>query len=126
MNIRLFNRADNPDIEEIHKKFYKDEFFFPDFCSNFLECFIVENGEGIITVGGLRPLVEAVVITNKDKSVRDRRTALLKLMLANEWTARAHGFHEIHAFIQDPTWQRHLEKYGFVPTKGNSLVIGVK
>jgi len=125
MNIRLFNKADLHELKEIHEKFYSKEFLFSDFCKNFFECFVMEDADGIISCGGLRPIAEAVAITNKDRSVRDRRTALIKLMQVNEWTAREHGFHEIHAFIQDEKWQKQLEKYGFRKTKGNSLVIEV-
>ena len=123
--IREIRKNDLYQLKEIHQKFYENEFNFPDFFENFLCVFtVVDDNDNIISTGGVRTIIEAVAITDKDKSVRARRVALYELLAASQYVINRSGYNELHAFIQDPIWREHLIKAGFVPTKGNALVIG--
>lgn len=122
--IRELRNVDIEKIRKIHSEFYQNEFEFPDFFNNFLCAFVVmDDTSNIITVGGVRPIAEAVIMTDKSFSVRDRRTALYQMLDASEYVARHSNFRELHAFIQDEKWYKHLVKNGFLPTKGKPLVL---
>lgn len=126
MLLRELKVDDTEELRKIHEKFYKHEFDYPDFFHRFICSFVVFDGDQqIISAGGVRPILESVIITNKDLSVRDRRAGLYSILNASAYFTEKSGFNEIHAFVQEPTWQKHLEKIGFKPTKGQSLVIQI-
>ena len=68
-------------------------------------------------------LLEAIAITDKRRSVRERREALYKLLQAELFCCSVYNFDQLHAFIQDPVWAAHLKKNGFRVCKGSALVI---
>ncbi len=126
MNIRAMLPEDLPKLYEIHQEFYKEEFPFPDFSRNFLCCFVVidDNGD-IISAGGIKPIVESIVITDKRQSVRNRREALYDILSASSYLSQKQGFFQIHAFIQEEGWENQLRKIGFEDTKGKALVLSL-
>lgn len=125
MIIRNIEENDHVDIEKIHKQ-YQQEFELPNFNDKFLSTIIVStDNHEIITVGGVRIILESVIMTDRTFSVRDRREALYHMLQASLFTCGRLNYHELHAFIQDETWMKHLLKVGFRPTKGKALVIGL-
>lgn len=122
LNIRALKVSDYNEVRAIYEKYYRNEFTLPNFTTHFLGAFVIEDEEGIISVCSLRTLVEAIILTNQDVSVRKRRAALMMGAEALMFIAGQYGYEEIHAFVQDPTWMRHLIKKGFRPTRGESLV----
>ena len=122
MNIRAMFERDLPQVKRIHEKFYEKEFSFEDFASKYLSSFIVhdDNGE-IITAGGVRTIAEVVLVTDKDRSVRERKDALVIAQNASKYIAGNTGHDIIVAFIQDDDWLKHLMKVGFDKTKGISI-----
>lgn len=127
MNIRALKEEDVDKIREIHSRFYKHEFEFPDFLNNFLCSFIVsDDKEGIITAGGVRLIAEVIAITDKGKSVRKRRSGLYQVLDASMFITKKADFNELHAFIQDEKWYNHLKSIGFLPSKGKSLVLELR
>jgi len=125
INARAVTQYDYTKLKEIHEKFYKDEFILPDFINNYLLGFVVEEHGNIITIGGIRTIAEVILVTDKSQSVRVRRDSLLEALRVAVLTARNNKFDQIHAFIQDPKWKRHLEKVGFHETKGTALVLEI-
>jgi len=126
MIIRSIELKDLPEIEEIHRAHFKDEFELHDFLHKHLCAFLVEDEHGIISVTGIRPIAEIVVITNKDRRPIDRMKAFCQLFDASLYMTQKHGFDQLHAFIQDPKWSKRVQKsFGFVPTKGQSLVLDI-
>lgn len=125
--IRAIANKDLEQIKEIHEKYYKTEFDFPNFVNKYLCAFVVadEDSHDIISVGGIRTIVESIAITNKDFSPRIRKKALTELLYANVHFTEKHGYNEIHAFVQDPEWEHHLRKVGFETTKGKCLVLSL-
>lgn len=123
--IRAIRSSDFDQIKDIHEKFFAHEFSLPNFTDHFLLAYVVEDDGRIITAGGVRTILETVVITNKDYSVKDRRGALVKMLEASVFSASSYKYDQIHAFVQDKNWQRHLEKEGFHSTKGNALVLEI-
>lgn len=126
MIIRSITPSDIERIKRIHERYYKTEFDLPDLFNGFYGVFAVtDDSEHIITVGGVRPLAEIVAITDKDRSVRDRREALYKLLDGMSFIAGSNGFDSMHCFVQDRIWLNQLLGAGFRHTKGASLLFEV-
>jgi hypothetical protein len=126
MTLRAINPNDINKLKIIHEKFYKDEFEFPDFFNKYLSAFVViDEYDNIITGGGVRVIAEAVAITNKSYPINERRLALYDILMASACISNVNGFGQLHAFIQDDKWLRHLKKVGFNETAGKSIVLNL-
>lgn len=125
MILRNINPKDIDRIREIHQKYFDKEFSFEEFSKHYLNAFLVEDEVGIISAGGVRTITETVIVTDKSRSVRDRKDALLNVLRASIFTATNSGYNQIHAFVQDEDFMRHLINTGFRETKGKALVLEV-
>lgn len=125
MGIRALTESDIDQVRAIHERHYKTEFDFPDFLTNFLCAFVVEEDGQVISAGGVRNIAEVVLVTNKDLSVRQRRAALFQVLDASAFIAGRSGHDGLHVFIQDDKWEFQLRKIGFHSTKGRALVLGL-
>lgn len=126
MKVRAINPSDINELKIIHDKFFKNEFEFPDFLNEYLSPFVVIDEEDkIITAGGVRTIAETVLITNKDYLIKHRQSALLRSLRMSSYIAGVNGFNQLHAFIQDKNWLRHLKRVGFTETKGQALVLNL-
>jgi len=124
MNIRAMKPEDLEVLREIHEKYYRDEFPFPDFEQHFLCSFVCHGSDGrIISAGGLRTITESILITDECCSVKERREALLQILNTSIFVANKFKYSQIHAFVEEGKWKIHLEKIGFQETKGQSLVL---
>jgi len=123
MKIRALTGNDIPEIQDIYEKHYKYEFNFADLFQHPLGLFVVtDDNDKIICAGNVRNILEVVLLTDKDRTVRERRSALYNVLEVAEYIARNKGFDQLHAFVQDESWLKHLERVNFYPTKGKSLV----
>ena len=127
MITRSIYPRDLEQIKLIHDKYYKYEFDFEVFASKFLGSFAIleDDDKTIISAGGVRTIAEAVIVTNKDISVAKRRRALFDILQVSSYICTQSGHDQLHAFIEDESWLKHLLKNGFVETKGKSLVLEV-
>lgn len=124
MDIKNLEVEDISKLRHIHALYFKDEFEFPDFMHGFLQAFSITNEQNsIITAGGVRPIMEAVLVTDMNKTPRERHEALLLALKASLHSCELLGHRQLHAFVQDDLWIHHLEKYGFKSTVGKSLVL---
>jgi hypothetical protein len=121
--IRALHPSDVDQIKRIHAKHYAHEFEFPDFFKGFLCAFAVLDDNKVISVGGVRPIAESIIITNKDESTKTKREALLEVLDFSCYIAKRSGFDQLHAFIQDDIWKKQLIKHGFAPCKGQALFL---
>lgn len=126
MMVRAMIPNDIPEIKQIHEKFYKEEFDLPNFFEKFICAFIVKEDDKIISAGGIRPLAEAIIVTDKNSSVNIRRKALLEVMNACGYIAGKANFDQVHAFVSDEIWKLHLMRYNFRPCKGQALFVNLK
>lgn len=124
MIVRKMNQNDLLEINNIHEKFYKNEFELPDF-TRFLGAFTVIDNDKIITAGGVRPIIESLLITNKGVSVRKRVVALEMILQTLKFTCQKYEMDQIHAFVQDINWERCLIVKGFKPCKGNAVYLNI-
>lgn len=124
MIIRAFNPGDLQWVKSAHAKHYGNAFEYTNFLRNFHYAFslIEEETDSIVLVGGIRPIAEIVAITDKDKGVRLRREALLKLLTAVSFAGKDLGYDQLHAFVQDPDFVDHLTKNNFRSIVGTGLV----
>jgi hypothetical protein len=123
--IRELRPDDLEKLKFIHEKYYKEEFNFPDFSRHFLCAYVVERNGKIITAGGIRTIIECITITDKDLSVRERRDGLGYILNASRYFTKRNGYNELHCFVQDNNWMKHLLDSGFTTTAGISLVTEV-
>ena len=102
-------------------------YLFPDFFHKFNCVYVItDSNNEIVAVGGLKPITEAIVVTNKYASVRMRRDALLQLHSALDYSAAKLGYDEIHAFSFDEEYTKHLvNKAGFTLREEKVLTIAV-
>lgn len=121
--IRKFKDTDIAELKRIHQQ-YKEEFplsVFDDW--NFLGLFTAEEDGRIILAGGVRTIAEAVIVTDKTASTRQRREAFYKAMDVSNYLCNTNNYSELHAFVQDESWLRVMVKRGFKVAKGKALVI---
>jgi hypothetical protein len=128
MAIRNITLNDIPKLIEIHDKFYKHEFSFPNFFDNFRYTLVItdDGSDKIITACGARPILEMIAITDKSFPATQRISALTKVLQASEFIVSKLGFDQIHAFVQDNNWEEILKKVGFSECKGKALYLNIK
>lgn len=127
MILRAMMQRDLEQVKAIHEKYYGAEFPLPDFVTNYLCAFVVVGeGDSIISAGGVRTLLESVLITDKSFSPETRKEALLDILAANIHFAKQGNFDGIHAFVQDEKWAKRLRRTGFKDTIGKALYLGIK
>jgi len=125
MIVRALQPSDIPVIREIHAKFYNKEFELDELFINSISAFaITDDKDNVICAASIRPIMETVLITDKSVSVRQRRSALYRILDVAEFTVLSTGHSQLHIFVQDEEWVKQLtkENIGFKPTAGRSLV----
>lgn len=123
MIIRQFERTD---IEELKKVYdegnYITEYPFDIFSDpHYIDLFTVVDEGGLISAGGIRLTPEIVVATDKSRSIRDRREALLNILQAAEYITKTQGFRGFSASTVSDNWYQQLLKYGFQASTGKPL-----
>ena len=126
MNIRSITKDDIEPLCDIHDKFYKHEFEFPDFDEKFYCAYVVtDDNDKIITLCAIRPIAEVIALTDKNFSTRKRINAHHESFNVAKYIALQYNHNQIHAFVQDSKWLEQLKTVGFKSTKGQSLVLNV-
>ena len=126
MRERPIRNDDLNRIKEIHARYYQHEFDLPNFTKHFINVYaIVDDNDKIISVGGIRPILEVVALTDYSIPTRARIEALNYMRTISAHIADQDGFDEIHAFVMNPNWEVQLKKRGFANTRGTSLVFKV-
>lgn len=113
VKITNLNLSDIARIKELHERYYS-EFEFPDFFSRCLYVFkIVDNNNELILAGQVRPIAEAILITDQSKSRIAIGRALVEAQRVAMFTCRQFNIDELHAFVKNEQYARHLEQHGF-------------
>ncbi len=122
------SRAMTPDdiweLRELHEKHYP-HLEFPDFLNKFLCGFVItdENDE-IVIGGGVQPIGEIVLVTNKNASEIKIGRALIEARNISFYIGHKFNLDELVAFIKDnDVYSRHLVRHGFYP---RSSALGIK
>lgn len=119
-------KRDRVQINDIHENFYKNEFQLSELDNLTVGFTAVDANDRIICAGGIRTIMEMVIVTDKNRDVGSRQVALYDMLNTAVNSTKLAGYDQLHAFIQDEKWAKYLIKHvGFQPTVGQSLVIGV-
>ena len=112
-------------IHEFYQKFYNDTEYYR-FDTDFkFACTVLDSDNRIISVGGIKPIVELAAICNKDVSPRKRREALLHVLQTSLYSAASLGYTQLHVFSHDDEWTRKLATTGFKLTDNAVLTLDV-
>lgn len=122
MNIRAFTPADLDELKRIHSLHFANEFHLPDFLQ-YICAFVIEDEQGILTIGGIRDIAECVAVTNLDRGAVDRAKALYKLLDASTFVCRKSDYDQMYVWSQNPRYSRRLMKNGFRLPQGQSLIL---
>lgn len=119
--IRTYEPRDLKRLLEIHEKYHKDSFEFPDLESAFAHIVLEKDGE-LVAFGMVRLLVESIMLLDLGLSTREKGDAVEQLLLEADFQASRHGFTQNHVFVQGPFAEALVNHYGFRRCKGEALV----
>src|SRR5262245_40048560 len=119
MIFRPMKQSDITKVRELHEKYYP-QFNFPDF-DYFYNAFIIEDDKGIIMAGGLEPVAEAVLITNKERSRITIGRGLVEAQRIALFVCNKFGIKELIAFVDDEDYKKHLIQHGFSESPNKML-----
>jgi hypothetical protein len=116
MNVRAFLEKDIEKVRKLHERFYPD-LNFPDFLNGFLCSFaLTDNNDEIIMAGGVRPVGEVILVTDKEKSEIQIGRALVEAMRVSLFIGSKFNLDELVAFVKNnESYASHLVRHGFYP-----------
>ncbi len=112
--IRPIQLGDASWICDIWEKWYKNEMPCPNFLDKYLCAFTITNNDQPVIIGGVRTIVESILLTDKNQSVRKRVNALYEAFDASKVIASRNGYNNLNVFTSDKEWKNHLIRNGFV------------
>jgi hypothetical protein len=116
INIKLMSPDDQAELDILHDKYYKDDFEPTAFDTNFLSSFTIRDKHGkLIMGGGVRPIAETILVTDKSMNPHVIGDALLEALRFSKHTCRVYQIDFLHAFVKDEAYAKHLIKHGFSP-----------
>ncbi len=103
---------DIPVLKAIHERDYPDLDFPLE--RDLLSAFVIENGhKEIIMAGGVEGIAEALLVTDKTKSRIQVGKALVEAQRFCMYTCGIFKIRELHAFVTDDEYAKHLIQHGF-------------
>lgn len=125
MKLRQLLPSDERELRYLHAQYYYPEFSFPDF-RKFIATFAVcDENDHIITAGGIKPIAESIIITDKFRSKLLRVRALHEILGTSIMICKQNNIDQLHAFIDGKTWEKALKSVGFNDCNGRALVLQV-
>jgi hypothetical protein len=123
MEIRYLDESDKDEVNRIYDAYFKD-MDFPNFYNNYYSVFVVEDdNKKVIAIGGVKSIIEAVVLTDQGRSVRDRMEALLRIFEGVKYVGEKLDYPQIHVFAYDNQYTEHLiNRMGFKCNKENKVL----
>jgi len=116
MKIRGITPEDVVKLNDLHDKYFGDQFEKTDFTRNFLSSFVItDDYDRLVMGGGIRPIAEAIIVTDKEANPHLIGDALLEALQFSRYTCNKSGVEFLHAFVKDKVYARHLIKHGFSP-----------
>ena len=115
MKIRTMVSEDMVKLNELHDKYLGDQFEKTNFMDKFLSNFVLEHEGKIVMGGGVRPIAETIIVTDKSMSPHLLGDALLEALRFSLFTCSRFQIDLLHAFVKDEAYAKHLIKHGFNP-----------
>lgn len=123
MITRPLQNTDIERVREIHEKYYREEFHFPDFAKNFLTTFKISKSNGeIITAGGIKLFPELIAITEQEHSASIRAFALQSAMQIATLVSYSYGELFCSA-LENSKWNEQVKSVGFQNSMDHNLVL---
>lgn len=118
-DVRRVELTDLPILKRIHNEQHDYEWVDPKLGRGSI---VVLKDDIVIGAGFLRPILEAVMILDKTKPLRNKAVALEHLMQNAVDDAKSLGVDRIFAWAKDPTFCAELQKhYDYEIVTGTSL-----
>lgn len=99
-------------VKMLHDLHYPD-LEFPNFLKSLNPFIIEDETKEIVMAGGVQPIGEAFIVTNKDKSRIKVGKALVISQGACAFTCRQFKLAELVAFTDNQEYVKHLIQHGF-------------
>jgi len=116
IDIKLMGPDDQAELDALHEKYYKDDFEPTAFDSNFISSFVIrDKNKRLVMGGGVRPIAETILVTDKSVNPHVLGDALLEALAFSKHTCRLYRIDFLHAFVKDEAYAKHLIKHGFSP-----------
>lgn len=120
--LREPSKTDLDRIREIHEKYYKNEFPFPNL-DHFMSFLVAYEGSKIIAAGGVRSIAELIVITDQDTPIFSRKRNLTDLLWHSKTVASAFGYSHLYSHSEGAEWIKAQKLIGFKQFKAVPLVL---
>jgi|SRR5215510_6512614 len=113
LKIRGVELKDIGELRKLHEEYYS-QFEFPPFL-DCLNAFIIEDDTNeIVMAGSVEKVAEIMLVTNKAKSEIKIGKALVEAQRCAMFTCGRFGIRDAYAFVDNPIYEKHLIKHGFV------------
>ena len=126
MIIRELKPEDEFEVLRIYNEYF-DHLEYPDFYDkSIVPCpFVVTDDDGkLILAGGVKLIAEAVVVSDQDRSKKDRFEALLQALGSTIFIAQGMKHQKIFVFVQgNEKYVQTLQKFDFKPLDAKLLVL---
>jgi len=125
LKTRSVNKKDIPFLRALHEKYYS-EFEMIDF-TKLLNGFIIETEKDeFVMAGGVKPLAETLLITDKEMPLTTIGRALIEAQMISMYTCNAFKIEDLVAYVNDENYAKHLMKHGFLRRDEISLRMRLK
>lgn len=112
LRLRPIKREDLDELHDIHERGYPD-LEIPKW-HELLGAYVIEDeNKKIVMGGGVAPIAEAFITTNKKASRIKIGRALVLAQNMSEYICRFRGVQELYAFTDDENYIKHLIQHGF-------------
>lgn len=116
-------KDDRTQIDDIYWKHHADTFYIPNLDHTVTHA-VVRDNEKVLAFGMVKLYPEAILVMNKDCSLRDRVGAWRMLMNKAIKDTKSAGFPYLHATIHDNAYSSLLSKhYGFKESAGKQVFL---
>src|SRR5690348_10713568 len=89
--------SDEKELRYLHAQYYYPEFSYPDF-RKFVATFAVcDENDHIVSAGGIRPIAESIIITDKFRPRSERVRALHEILGISIAVCKQQNIDQLHA-----------------------------
>ncbi len=113
-------------IAEIYDRYCKKEFALPTPYSTLGDAVVKNSAGEVIAYGVLEIFAEALLVLNRERTLREKAEAVTKLIHAAKKQARKINVSALYIFSRDPEWSSILKShFGFVTCEGETLMLRI-
>ena len=112
--------GDIPILQKIYETHGKDEADDPKFPHGYIGGFVItDDDDKIVMGGGVKLIAESVIVTDKTCNPHLLGDALLHALGYSIHVCRYAKVDELHAFVKNEAFAKHLLKHGFSPRQSS-------